>query len=189
MTFSCVSRELDLLEAFAETGDGFVGRNVEAPEFVRQEGAGKADVEAAAGNRVEHGNLAGKFQRVVERRHDRAGDQPHFLGARRRRRQKHDRIGAIAAIALEIMLDRARVGVAERLGLFGDGEALGKILRGAFVARPEIGEELNAELHAIVFRHLRFERSASKDTAGAAVPSGRFAATSMRGTACGRYSA
>ena len=54
-------QELDLLQAFAEAGDGFVGRNVEAPEFVRQEGAGKADVEAAAGNGVEHGDLAGKF--------------------------------------------------------------------------------------------------------------------------------
>ena len=142
-------QQLDLLEAFTEAGDGRVGRNAEAPEFVRQEGAGEADVEAAAGNGVEHGDLAGKLERIVERRHDRAGDEPHFFGARCRCRQKHDRVGAIAAIALEIMLDRTRMRIAERLGLFGDGEALGKILRGALVARPEIGKELNAELHAI----------------------------------------
>ena len=141
-------QQLDLLETFAEAGDGRVGRNVEAPEFVRQEGAREADVEAAARNGVEHGDLAGELDRVVEGRHDRAGDEPHVLGARRRRRQEHDRIGAIAAITLEIMLDRTRVGIAERLGLLGDSEAFGKILRGALVARPEIGKELYAELHA-----------------------------------------
>src|SRR5580658_92978 len=48
-------QELDLLQALAKTGDGFVRRNAKAPEFVRQEGAGKTDVEAAAGNSVEHG--------------------------------------------------------------------------------------------------------------------------------------
>ena len=115
---------------------------------MRQEGAREADVEAAMRNGVEHGDLAGELDRVVEGRHDRAGDEPHVFGARRRRRQKHDRIGAIAAIALEIMLDRARVGVAERLGLLGDGEAFGKIIRGALVAWPEIGKKLYAELHA-----------------------------------------
>ncbi len=142
-------QELDLLEAFTEAGDGRVGRNGEAPEFVRQEGTRKADVEAPAGNRIEHGDLAGKFQRIVERRHDRAGDEAYLLCARCHRRQKQDRIGAIAAIALEIVLDRARMGVAERLGLFGDGKAFREIRGSAFVARPEIGKELNAEPHAI----------------------------------------
>ena len=72
------------------------------------------------------------------------------------------------------MLDRTRVRVAERLGLFGDGKAFREILRGALVARPEIGKELNAELHWAmpVFRHpeVRAER-ASKDTAEALGPS------------------
>ncbi len=176
-------QQLDLLEAFAETGDGFVGRNTEAPEFVRQEGAGKADVEAAAGNGIEHGDLAGKFQRVVERRHHRAGDQPHFFGARRRRRQKHDRIGAIAAIALEIMLDRARVGVAERLSLLGDGEALARNTPRRFCrSAGNWGRTERRTACDPVFRHpeVRAERS-SKDTAEAPGPSpfeGRFAATS-----------
>jgi hypothetical protein len=142
-------QQFDLFETFAEAGDGRVGRNVEAPELVRQEGAREADVEAAAGNGVQHGDFAGELDRVVEGRHDRAGDESHGLGARRRRRQEHDRIRAIAAITLEIMLDRTRVGVAERLGLLGDGEAFGKILRGALVARSEIGKKLYAELHAI----------------------------------------
>src|SRR5580704_4075411 len=43
-------QQFDLLETFAEAGDGRVWRYVEAPEFVRQEGAREADVEAAARN-------------------------------------------------------------------------------------------------------------------------------------------
>src|SRR5262249_42935381 len=97
----------------------------------------------------QHGDLAGELQRIVEGRHHRAGDQPHLSGTRGRRRQEHDRVRAIAAIALEIMLNRARVAIAERVGLLGDGEALGEILRGVFVAWPEIRKELNAELHPV----------------------------------------
>ena len=70
------------------------------------------------------------------------------------------------------MLDRARVRVAERLGLLGDGEAFREILRGAFVARPEIGKELYAELHASV------------PTRASAAASGI-----VELAACGRYSA
>ena len=71
----------DLLDPFAKAGDRFVRRNLEAAEFMRQESAGKADVETALRDGVEHRNLAGKLQRIIERRHHRAGDQPHLFGA------------------------------------------------------------------------------------------------------------
>jgi len=61
-------QQIDLLQALAEARDGFVGRYAEAPEFMRQEGASKTDVEAAMRDSIEHRYLAGKLERVVEHR-------------------------------------------------------------------------------------------------------------------------
>ena len=102
-------QQLDLLEALAEARLRFIGRNAEAAELVQQERAREADVEPAAGNAVEHRDLAGELERMVEHRQHRAGDQPHGLGALRDGAQKHDRVRAVAAVAIEVMLDGARV--------------------------------------------------------------------------------
>ena len=142
-------QQFHLLQPLAETGHGFVGRNAEAPEFVGQKGAGEADVEAPAGDGVEHRDLAGKLERVIEGRHHRAGDQPNGLGARCDRREKRDRVWAVAAIAFEIMLDRTGVAIAERFGFFGYGKTLREILRGALILGLKIGKELNSELHTL----------------------------------------
>jgi hypothetical protein len=68
-------QELDLLQALAEACLRFVGRDAEAAELVRQEGARKADVEPPAGNAVEHRDLAGELEGMIEHRQHRAGDE------------------------------------------------------------------------------------------------------------------
>ncbi len=78
---------------------------------------------------IEHGDLAGELERIVERRHHRAGDQTHLFGALRRGGEKQHRVRAIAAVAFEIMLDRTGMRIAEFVGFLGDIEALRKIIR------------------------------------------------------------
>src|SRR6185437_2427486 len=102
-------QQLDLLQAFAKPRHRFVRRNAEAAEFMRQESACEADIETAARDGIEHSDLAGKLERIVERRHHRAGDEPHLLGALRDSGQKQYRVRAVAAVALEIVLDRTRM--------------------------------------------------------------------------------
>ena len=140
-------QQLDLLQALAEARLRFVGRNAEAAEFVRQERARKADVEPSAGNAVEHADLAGELERMVEHRQHRAGDEPHGLGALRGGAEKHDRVRAVAAVAVEIVLDRARVGEAQLVGFLGDRERLRVVVGRALVGMIDGGKKLHTELH------------------------------------------
>ena len=144
--FLC-QQQLDLLEAFTETRLRFIGRDAEAPEFVRQKGAGKSDVEPPAGNAVEHSDFARELERVVEHRQHRAGDEAQRLRALRRGGEKDDRIGAIAAITGEVVLDGADVPEAQCLRFFGDRKRFGVVFGGALVGMIDGGKKLHAELH------------------------------------------
>jgi len=114
---------------------------------VRQERACQTDVEAAAGDRVEHRDLAGELERMIEHRQQGAGHQPHVLRALRQRRQEDDRIGRVAAVRLEVVLDGACVGEAERVGFLRQRERFGEIVLGALLPGPDAGKKLHAELH------------------------------------------
>jgi hypothetical protein len=144
--FLC-QQQLDLLEAFTETRLRFIRRDAEAPEFVRQKGAGKSDVEPPAGNAVEHSDFARELERVVEHRQHRAGDEAHRLRALRRGGEKDDRIGAIAAVTGEVVLDGADVPEAQCLRFFGDRKRFGVVFGGALVGMIDGGKKLYAELH------------------------------------------
>src|SRR5262249_32271535 len=67
--------------------------------------------------------------------------------ALRERRQEDDGVRRVAAIGLEIVLDRARVREPERIGFLRQRQRFGKIGVGALLRRPDAGEELHAELH------------------------------------------
>src|SRR5262249_5834088 len=142
-------QQFDLFEAFAETRLRFIGRDAEAAEFVRQKRARKSDVEPSARNAVEHRNFAGELERVVEPGQPRAGDEPHRLGARRRGGEENDRIGAIAAVTGEVMLDRARVRKAQWFRFLRDRKRLGVVIGGALVGVIDGGKKLHAELHGV----------------------------------------
>src|SRR5690606_13835206 len=76
-----LEQQLHLLDAFGEAIAALVGRDAEAAELVRQEGARKADLEPAAGDGVEHADLARELERIVEHRQHGAGDEPRRLAA------------------------------------------------------------------------------------------------------------
>src|SRR6185437_4200038 len=137
----------DLLDAFAVALDRFVGRDAEAAELVRQEGAREADIEPPVADRVEHADLAGELQRVVEDGKHRAGDQPHAPCALRGGGQEQHGVGAVAAVIVEIMLDDAGMGEAESFGFLGDVERFGEIVARRFLLGLHVGKELDAEFH------------------------------------------
>ena len=143
-------QQIGLLDPLAEPRHRLVGRTAEAAKLVRQEGAREANIEPAAGERVEHRDLAGQLQWVVEGRQHRAGDEPRLSRALRHRGEKHDRVGAVAAVVMKIMLDNADMAEAEPVGVLGEVERLLEIGFGRFLLGPDIGKELYAELHELI---------------------------------------
>src|SRR6185437_5386295 len=101
----------------------------------------------AVGDRVEHGDLAGELQRVVEDRQHRAGDQLRLLAALGCGRQEQQRIGRIAAIRVEIMLHGADMAPAVGIGELAESQAFVEILLARFLRRADIGKELHPEIH------------------------------------------
>ena len=97
---------------------------------MRQESAGKADFQPAAGNRIHHGDLAGELQGVVEHRQHRAGDEPDGARDCCGGAQKYQRVGAIAAIRMEIVLDRSHVAVPKSLRQRGELQRVAPVLLG-----------------------------------------------------------
>ena len=141
-------QELDLLEAFAEARLRFIGRDAEAPELVRQERAREPDIDPAAGNAVEHGDLARELERMVEHRQHRPGDEAHRLRALRHGGEKDDRVRAVAAVAGEVVLDGARRCRKPRcFGFFCDRQRFRVIIGGALVGVVDGGKKLHTELH------------------------------------------
>src|SRR6266542_3513741 len=139
----------DRLDALLEAWPALPHRRLERLELVGQEGAGEADVQAAVREVVEHGELARQLDRVVERRDDRPGDQPHPPGPLGGGGQEGDRVRAVAAPRGEIVLDRLDVAVAELLGLLAKLEALVVEGRTGLLVRRDRGEEVDPELHTI----------------------------------------
>lgn len=69
------------IHALVEAGPALVHRNLVRPELLGQKAPAEADIEAAVRQVVQHGELAGQFDRVAERGKHRTGDQPHPGGA------------------------------------------------------------------------------------------------------------
>jgi hypothetical protein len=96
---------------------------------VRQERARETDVEPAVADRVEFRDLSRQLERVVEGRDARAGYQARGLRALRGSGEEEQRIGAVAAIVVKVVLDDANVRVAQRLRTLRDLEAVPAFLR------------------------------------------------------------
>src|SRR5436853_604281 len=58
-------------------------RNAECLELVGQEGAREASIQSAAADAIQHGQLGGVFEGVVDRWHHRSGHQPGMRRALR----------------------------------------------------------------------------------------------------------
>src|SRR5437764_2546601 len=142
-------QQIDLIDAFPKPRHRLVRRTAEPAELVRQKGTREADIQPPAADRVEHRDLTGELQRVIERRQHRAGDEACMARPLRCRGEEHDRVGAVAAVMMEIMLDDADMAEAELVRLFGEVERFLEIGFARFLFGLHIGEELNAELHAV----------------------------------------
>ena len=63
------------LHSFFEARAAFVERHAKTAELVRQKRTGETDFEPAFADGIEHADLTGKFQRMIEGRENRAGNQ------------------------------------------------------------------------------------------------------------------
>ena len=117
----------------------------EALELVVLVAAPEPDVDPAAGQQIQRGDLLGDDQRMVERDHDDGGahPQPRRLG-RDVRRELHG--AREIAIRGEVMLGQPDVAEAERLGGLGDLDpAREDLLRGT--RRGRLHEQEGPEVH------------------------------------------
>ena len=137
----------ELLVPLVETGDRLIQADPEPAEFVRQERPRHADLQPPAGHRVQHADFARDLERMIENRQDGAGNQARLPGPLRCRREEDDRVGAIPAIGVKIMLDGTDVGIAIDVGEIRQLKTLGEILRARFFLRLHTGEELHPEFH------------------------------------------
>jgi hypothetical protein len=101
---------------------------------------------------------------VVEYGQHRAGDEAHDPRALRYGGEENDRIGAVAAVTGEIVLDRACVRKPQSFRFFRDRKRLGIVSGGALVGVIDGGKKLHAELHVVPSsRSARVEVSACDD--------------------------
>jgi hypothetical protein len=140
-------QQLDLFHALAEPRHRLIRRAAEAAEFVRQKSPREPDIEAPAADRVQHTNLAGELERVIEYRRDRAGHQTSATRALRGRGEKEHWVRAIAAIVMEIMLDDANVGEPEFFRLLCEEERFVEIFAARFLLGLDVGKKLHAKFH------------------------------------------
>ena len=141
-------QEADLRRPLVEAGDAFIQADAELLELVRQEGARHAEIEPAAGDRVQHARLAGDLERVVEHRQHRAGDDARVLRPLAGGAQKHHRRRAVTAIVEKVVLDSAHMRVAVDVHQIAERQALRKILGAGLGVRADGRKELDAEFHS-----------------------------------------
>ncbi len=97
-------------------------------------------------DRIEHADLARHLERMVEHRQHGARDQTHLLRALRGSGQEQQRVGRVAAVGGEVVLDHAHVRVAEVLAKLAQIERIVKIrFRRDLVSDRR--EELQTEFH------------------------------------------
>jgi hypothetical protein len=119
----------------------------EAVELVGHEGPRHPHVEPSPAERVEHRELPGQLQGMVERGQDRAGDHAHARRPLGARGQEHGRVRAVATVGREVVLDHLHAVVAEGVRPLGQGQRLLEVLPGRDPVRAAVGEEADAELH------------------------------------------
>ncbi len=138
---------VDDRHALVEALAALVEADPEPLELVRQEGTCEADFESTARDRVEHADLTGELQGMVEHWEHRAGDEPHRRRASRRGGEEDERVRRVSAVVVEVVLDGADVREPEGLGMLGEQERLREVLAGRRGLGPDRWEELNTELH------------------------------------------
>ena len=112
-----------------------------------QKGARHTDIGTAAGNRIQHRDLAREFERIVERGQYGTSHQARVLRALRRGRQKHNRVRAVTAVSVKVMLDRADMGVAQRVAQIDGAQRFVPVIPSRFFGFGHIGEKTDSEFN------------------------------------------
>ncbi len=166
-------------DRFFETLAALGHRHAVDLEFLRQEGAAEAGVEAPLAHVVEHRQVAAEVGRVVEGRDHRAGDQADAFGPRRDGGEEHAGIRRMPAVVVERMLDRLGARVAELIRAHGQAQALVVIVGRARVFLAKRRKEINSESHGGCPPATRLASGISC-AAGDRRPSGAVRQTSFR---------
>ncbi len=87
---------------------------------------------------------------MVEGRQDCARDQPRVRRALGRGAEEHDRIGRVAAVRMEVVLDDADMAVAQRIGERHQVQRFAEIAISGLLCWPHVRKELHAELHGFL---------------------------------------
>src|SRR5262249_1517472 len=95
----------DDVNAFFEARSALFHAHAEDVELLWDEGASKSCVEASLADVIEHRQLAGELDGMVERGYHGAGNQPDASGAGRDGRQQDDWIRTVTAVIVEVVLD------------------------------------------------------------------------------------
>ena len=142
-------QQAHLLHPFVEASAAFIEFDAKARELMRQESAGKANVQPAIAQCVQHRELAGKLQRIVEGRQHGAGDEARALGELRRRREEHHRVGAVAAVWMKVVLDSAYMAIAVAVAKTDQRQCFLPIIARRLHLGADVGKKLDADLHPI----------------------------------------
>src|SRR5215510_3432928 len=94
----------DDVNAFFETRSALFHAHAEDVELLWDEGASKSSIEPAVADIIEHRQLAGELDGMVECGYHGAGDQPDASGAGRDGRQEDNRIGTMTAVVVKVVL-------------------------------------------------------------------------------------
>ncbi len=135
------------LDPLLEARPALVHGDAEGIELVGHEGPRDADVEPAAADGVEHRELAGQLQRMIEDGQHRAGDHPHAPRPLAAGGEEETGVGAVAAVGREVVLDDLDAVVAQVVRDLGQLEHLLEVLAAGDPVGLGVGEVVDPELH------------------------------------------
>ena len=100
-----------LLHSFFETGSALIQAHPKMGEFVGKEGPAEANFQSATGDGIQHAQLTGDFQWVVEPGPQSAGNHLCLGCLHSCCGKEHDGARTVATVGLEIVLDSAHRGI------------------------------------------------------------------------------
>ena len=136
------------LDPFLKSGATFVERHAEPAEFMRQKSTGETHFQATLADAVEHSDLPGKLQGMIESRQNGTSNQLYPAAALRCRREECDRVWRVATVPLKIMLNDTNMMKSERICLGNKAKTLVEIDVRSFLLRSDIREKINAYFHS-----------------------------------------
>ena len=106
-------KEADRSHSLVKARPALVHRTLQTLEFMGQECAGEPAVQPAIGDGIQHADLSSHLQWMVERRHQRPGNQPGSTRALGSGGQKDMWGRTVATVGFEVVFDGADMGISQ----------------------------------------------------------------------------